>query len=357
MLSRSKFILFIFIISSVVSFADTRKDPAQNAKNTFTLTAVGDIMMGSHFPSTDDLPADDGVSLFHDVTPFFNNSDIVFANLEGPLVDDGECVKKCKNPETCYAFKMPERYAAHLVKTGFNLIGIANNHIGDFGKTGIQKTADTLSKAGIHYAGILFQPNTIFELNGKTIGFCAFSHNLATPDSRDLSGAKRVVELVSGLCDIVIVSVHAGGEGEKNRHVTRQTEIYHDEDRGNVYAFAHTMIDAGADVVLGHGPHVTRAMELYKGHFIAYSLGNFCTYGRFNLKSHNGIAPIVRLTLNNRGEFISGQITSIFQLPRKGPSIDPKKRALNDVIELTTQDFPENDLVINPSGELTIKPR
>jgi hypothetical protein len=115
------------------------------------------------------------------------------------------------------------------------------------------------------------------------------------------------------------------------------------------------MVDAGADVILGHGPHVTRAMELYKGRLIAYSLGNFCTYGRFNLKSHNGIAPILRIKINTEGEFIEGSLTSVFQKPKKGPLIDPKNRAVNEVIELTSQDFPETNLSVNSRGKITIK--
>jgi hypothetical protein len=229
--------------------------------------------------------------------------------------------------------------------------------IGDFGKTGIESTARTLFDSGIHYAGIHTQPNTIFEMNGTMIGLCAFSPNQATPDIRDIESAEKMVGLLSGMCDILIVSVHAGAEGENARHVTRENEIFHEENRGNVYEFAHRMIDKGADVVLGHGPHVARAMEIYKGRFIAYSLGNFCTYGSFNLKSRNGTAPVVRLSLNSRGEFINGRITSIFQLPRKGTFIDPRARALKDLIELTNQDFPETDLIIDKSGKLSLKNR
>ena len=346
---------FCFLLVAALLLAYPYPCLADSLKKEMIITAVGDIMMGSHFPSEDWLPEDDGASLFKDVIPFLKKSDIVFGNLEGCLLNQGDCIKKCKNPESCYAFKMPEHYVDHLVNAGFNLVSIANNHIGDFGKNGIESTGRVLSKAGIHFAGVHTQPNTIFELNGTMIGFCAFSPNQAAPDLRDMDNAQRIVELLNGMCDIVIVSVHAGAEGEKNRHVTRQTEIFHEEDRGNVYAFAHKMVDAGADVILGHGPHVTRAVELYKGRLIAYSLGNFCTYGRFNLKSNNGIAPILRIKMNTEGVFIEGSLVSVFQKPKKGPSIDPKNRAVNEVIELTSQDFPETNLSINSHGKITIK--
>ena len=322
-----------------------------------TITAVGDVMMGSHFPSADWLPEDDGTSLFSNVRSFLSNSDIVFGNLEGPLLDEGDCVKKCNDPETCYAFKMPQRYASHLVDAGFNLMSIANNHIGDFGNAGIDSTVRALTASGIHFAGVHSHPNTIFQMNGVSVGFAAFSPNLATPDLRDIQTSVNVIEKLSRLCDIVIVSVHAGGEGDKHRHVTRQTETYHNEDRGNVYAFAHAVVDAGADLVLGHGPHVTRAVELYKGRLIAYSLGNFCTYGRFNLKGYNGTAPLLRIKTTRTGEFIEGLIIPTFQVPKKGPAPDPQNRAIKDIAELTKKDFPETPLSIDISGKITTPDR
>ncbi|MGY4383539.1 hypothetical protein ACVWYN_000558 [Pedobacter sp. UYP24] len=100
----------------------------------------------------------------------------------------------------------------------------------------------------------------------------------------------------------------AGGEGSKFEHVLKQDEIFYKENRGNIYKFAHAVIDAGADVVLGHGPHVTRAVEVYKNRFIAYSLGNFCAYGMFNLSGSNGIAPLLNLKIKPNGEFITASI-------------------------------------------------
>ncbi len=348
-------VVYLFFFATVVCLALPNHGVCRSGSPGITITAVGDIMMGSHFPSPDWLPEDDGVSLFKHVQAFLSVSDIVFGNLEGSLLDDGDCVKKCMDPEACYAFKMPERYVRHLVDAGFNLMSIANNHIGDFGMAGIDRTIKTLTASGIHFAGIHSHPNTIFEMNGIRIGFAAFSPNLATPDLRDLKSSEKIIKHLNRLCDIVIVSVHAGGEGDKHRHVTRQTETYHNEDRGNVYAFAHAMVDAGADVIIGHGPHVTRAMELYKGRLIAYSLGNFCTYGRFNLKGHNGVAPLLRLKTTRTGEFVEGQIIPTFQTPRKGPSVDPLNRAVKEMIELTKKDFPDTPLFIDISGNMTIR--
>ncbi|MEM1193388.1 MAG: CapA family protein [Pseudomonadota bacterium] len=141
-------------------------------------------------------------------------------------------------------------------------------------------------------------------------------------------------------------------EGRDNQHVTRKTEMYYGEDRGNVHAFAHAVIDAGADVVFGHGPHVTRAAELYKDRFIIYSLGNFCTYGRFNLRDVAGYAPVIRLKLKTDGTFVDGDVIPIYQRKSHGPKIDPQQRAVTKLIALTNSDFPETDLRIDANGKL-----
>ena len=112
-----------------------------------------------------------------------------------------------------------------------------------------------------------------------------------------------------------------------------------------MYEFAHAVIDAGADVVLGHGPHVTRAVEVYKDRFIAYSLGNFCTYGMFNLKGVNGIAPIIQLKINSLGEFIAAKVISVRQSKIQGLTIDPQNQAFEKMRSLTNADFPTHKLV------------
>jgi hypothetical protein len=356
MINLRPFFLFIvnaYILFTLSSCLNPELCAAQAADDTVTITGVGDIMMGSHFPSNDSLPPDDGKNLLASVKPYLENSDIVMGNLEGSFLNDGECVKVCDDPKNCYAFKMPEHYVTNLVNTRFNLLSIANNHIGDFGKPGRDRTMKILRNAGIHFAGTDSQPYDLFEINGVKYGFCAFAPNQGTPDLRDLDKAKKIVEQLDVMCDIVIVSFHGGAEGEDNRHVTRKTEIYNGEDRGNVYSFAHLMIDSGGDVIFGHGPHVTRAAELYKGRFIAYSLGNFCTYGHFNLKGHSGVAPIIRLTVKKNGEFVQGIIYPLIQKHKKGPVIDDKKRAISDIIELISTDFPDTGLEINKNGAIS----
>ena len=126
-------------------------------------------------------------------------------------------------------------------------------------------------------------------------------------------------------------------------------------DRGDVYKFAHTMIDNGADVVFGQGPHVTRAIEVYKERFISYSLGNFCTYGRFNLAGPNGLAPIVKLNVDSTGKFLSGRIIPAYQPWPGGVKYDSGRRVINKIRDLTRIDFPDAVISISDNGNITYK--
>ncbi|MEM7109804.1 MAG: CapA family protein, partial [Bacteroidota bacterium] len=153
--------------------------------------------------------------------------------------------------------------------------------------------------------------------------------------------------------DVVIVSFHGGAEGSKYQSVTRKTELFYGENRGNVYEFSHTMVDAGADIIFGHGPHVSRAIDIYKNRFIIYSLGNFCTYARFNLQGANGLAPIIKVFTDARGSFLKAEITPIVQKPPGGPRIDPDGQVITKLRELTEKDFPEVPVKIDAAGIIT----
>ncbi|TPN86750.1 CapA family protein [Aquimarina algicola] len=311
--------------------------------------AVGDIMMGTDFPNNSYLPPD-GKGPFDDVNEILTQADLLFGNLEGTLTDEGKNAKSCSDPSKCYSFRSPERFGKYLEETGFDVMSIANNHIGDFGAKGIKNTAKTLEKHNIAYAGIFAQPSTIFEKNGITYGFCAFAPNKDCIKIHDLKNAKKIVTELKEKADIVIVSFHGGAEGHKHTHVPRKTERFYGEDRGNVYLFAHTMIDAGADIILGHGPHVSRAFEVYNNKFIAYSLGNFCTYSRFNLTGIKGYAPIAEIEIDKEGNFIKGKLHSAKQIDEIYPFMDKNKKALFEIKRLTEEDFPESQLIFNDDG-------
>jgi len=190
--------------------------------------AVGDIMLGTTFPNASYLPSKK-VYPFADVQKVFNKADLLFGNLEGTLTDTGKNAKHCKDPSKCYSFKSPEYFGNHFQKAGFDVMSIANNHIGDFGDIGIKNTSKTLEKHHIAYAGIFAQPSTIFKKNGITYGFCAFAPNTDCIKIHNLTKAKKIVQELKDQVDIVIVSFHGGAEGFKHTHVTRKTERFYGE--------------------------------------------------------------------------------------------------------------------------------
>jgi hypothetical protein len=334
--------------------ADTSPTAARDDPRTFTIVGVGDMMLGTNYPSANYLPANGGRDLLSNVRDILRDAEVTFGNLEGTILDEGGTPKRCNNPDACYVFRSPESYGRHFAGAGFDLLSLANNHSGDFGPTGRRRTKAVLDELGIRYAGLAgTDESAIFEKDGVRYGFCAFAPNSGTCDIRNIPRAKQIVARLAEQSDIVIVSFHGGAEGSSHQHVPRRTETYYGENRGNVYAFAHAVIDAGADVVFGHGPHVTRAAELYKDRFIIYSLGNFCTYGRFNLRGVAGIAPLLKLQVDEQGAFLEGEVIPVYQKKTHGPKVDPEKRAVAKLIELTRADFPETRLVIEPSGKLT----
>jgi poly-gamma-glutamate capsule biosynthesis protein CapA/YwtB (metallophosphatase superfamily) len=319
-------------------------------KDTLTIIGVGDIMMGSNYPTPHGLPADDGVHLLKEVESILAAADITMGNLEGVLLDEGGTPKTCRDPKVCYVFRSPQRYVNNLVKAGFDIMSLANNHAGDFGEVGRKSSMKTLADAGIHHAGQRAQPYIVFEKEGVRYGFAAFAPNSGCQSIHDLAAAQSIVSHLDSLADVVIVSFHGGAEGPQHQHVPRKNEIFYGEDRGDVYAFAHAMIDAGADIIFGHGPHVTRAIEVYKDRFIAYSLGNFCTYSGINVAGVNGLAPIINVYTNARGEFLQAHITSTRQSPRSAVMLDPEQLVLKRIQELTRQDFPECNITIDSDG-------
>ena len=320
--------------------------------DTFSLVAVGDIMMGTNFPRASYLPADSGKWLWTDVKPYLQDADLTFGNLEGVILDEGGDAKKCQNPKACYLFRTPEYLTYHFSASSFDIMSLANNHANDFGTIGRINTQETLDSLGIAHAGAIEKPFSSISRKRLSIGVVAVSPNRGTFVIHQLDKIKEVVKQLDSLHDMVIVSFHAGAEGSKNTHVTRKREYYYGEDRGNVYSFAHSMIDAGADILLGHGPHVPRAVEVYKNKFIAYSLGNFLTYGRFNLRGVTGEAPLLKIKVDKEGSFLSGEIVSFYQDYDLGPRLDSKLRALKSIKALSAEDFPENPVEVDDTGRI-----
>ena len=336
-------------VVEAVEIIDTVVSEAQI--DTLSIIGVGDIMMGTNFPKPHYLPPKHK-NLLDSVSDILSDADVTFGNLEGVILDDGGDPKNCKNPDACYLFRSPEYLAGHLKEAGFTVMSVANNHTGDFGDPGRKNTAKVLDSLQIQFAGTLEKPFTSFTIDSINYGFTAFSPNKGTVSIHDIVGAKEIVRKLDSLNDVVIVSFHGGAEGKDHEHITRETEKYYGENRGNVYEFSHALIDAGADIIFGHGPHVTRAIEIYNERFIAYSLGNFCTYARFNLRGPNGVAPILKLNIDKSGKFLDGKIYPVKQVGQGMPVLDKERTVIFKIQELTHIDFPELKIAIDDNGNI-----
>jgi poly-gamma-glutamate capsule biosynthesis protein CapA/YwtB (metallophosphatase superfamily) len=318
-----------------------------------TLAAVGDIMMGTDYPENI-LPDDDGVGFLAAVSPILTRPDVTFGNLEGVLQDGGEPVKQCKDKRICFLFRTPTRYATYLAQAGFDVMSLANNHARDFGEEGRSSSMAALDAVGIRHSG---REGTVasWVANGRRVALVAFAPNVGSNSLNDPQIGLPLVSQLAATHDIVIVSFHGGAEGNGAEVLPFAREIFAGEDRGNVVEFAHAMIDAGADLVLGHGPHVVRPMELYHDRLIAYSLGNFATYYGISVDGIRGIAPILLCTLDDDGRFVSGRIEATTQIRPAGPSLDAAGAVVTLLRTLTDSAFPTGTLDIRADGTLAIR--
>ncbi len=319
-----------------------------------TVSAVGDINMGTAFPSEEYLPPDDGAGLFTPVKGLLTG-DVIFGNLEGPLADEGE-TEKCSSPQGCFAFRTPTSYVKHLKDAGFTVLSVANNHALDFGEAGRQSTLRTLKKAGIAHSGPVGEVAEL-EVQGKKIALIAFT---TADHSYNLLDTDTAVEVVSGLeqtHDLILVSFHGGSEGSRAAHVPDEMEYLGKEPRGHLIQFTHALVDAGADLVIGHGPHLLRGMEVYRRRLIAYSLGNFCTYARFNLSGALGRAVVLQAKLDaDTGEFVGGRLHATYQEKPGGPRPDPECRGIKQIARLSREDFRFSAPSIGDDGRLLPAP-
>lgn len=358
-LATALFAIFACAPKVARSEEPTNTEPAATPrpKEPITIAAVGDIMMGSPFPNDSRMPPNDGADLLKQVAPILSAADIAFGNLEGPIVDSGSSAKCRPGSTQCFAFRVPTRYGKYLKEAGFDVMSVANNHAGDFGYEGRASTQRVLDAQGIKYAGSLEPPATTayLDVKGHKVAVVGFGHNNGMPNVNDLEGARQLVTAAKRKADIVIVSFHGGAEGSDHQHVPNRPEIFLGENRGDLPSFTHTVIDAGADLVLGHGPHVMRGMELYRDHLIVYSMGNFCTYGWFQLAGETALSEIVEIKIGPDGRFLGGKINAAKQEGRGGPQLDPSGEAIKVVRNLSLTDFGTNAPKIADDGTITPK--
>ena len=179
-------------INSEKTFNNQQNSANKNdGKREFTIIGVGDIMLGSNYPSQDLLPKNDA-NILQNTQDILHNADITVGNLEGTLFDTGGKPKSCGNPSVCYVFRSPSRYGKYFKEAGFDYLSIANNHSNDFGETGIRETMKNLDSLGIKYAGIKgIAESAVLEKDGKKFGFVSFAPNLVTVKLSDYSYVKK----------------------------------------------------------------------------------------------------------------------------------------------------------------------
>ena len=337
--------------------AQVQKDDEARTPNTYdeiVVTAVGDVMLGTTFPDESTLPQNDGMDLLTEVTPFLKRGDVVYGNLEGPIVDGGDSAKcRGKKIGTCFAFRVPTRYGKYLKEAGLTAMGLANNHAMDFGLEGRASSRQVLDAMQIAHTGEIGDIARL-TVKGRKVAIIAFATYPGAYNFLDLEESLQAIHSLKAEAELVIVGFHGGAEGATHQHVLEGDETFLGEDRGDLRRFTHAAIDAGADLVLGSGPHVVRAMEIYKGKLIAYSLGNFATYGPFNLSGENGLSLILEAHLADDGSFISGQVYPVKQEKPGGPKLDPAMSILPILRGLTKADFGATGVSVGPSGELRL---
>jgi len=341
----------------VVETESGQKDRSETAqplseREQLHIIAVGDVMLGTDFPENH-LPPDEGKHLLTGVSSILVDADVTFGNYEGTLLVGGEPAKQCRDPKRCYLFRTPPDYVSNLVNAGFDVMSLANNHTRDFGEQGRTASMAALAASGILHSG-LEGDIARWQVKGYQLAMIAFAPFRGANNPLDVELAAQLVRDVKLESDLVLISMHMGAEGEQATRIPFSEEYFHGENRGDVVRFSRAMIDAGASLVLGHGPHVPRAIELYQGHLIAYSLGNFCTYYGINVRGLNGLAPILSVKLAADGRFASGQIISAEQIRPNGPTLDPGHRAARLIAELTALDFPQTRLEISADGLIKV---
>jgi len=321
---------------------------AQVSHATVSITWVGDMTFGT----LNEWPASGTGSLL-DAVKSDLHSDLTMGNLESALGDLP--MSKCSPGESdCYQFEAPDYTASDLKHDGFAAVNVANNHTLDAGPAGEISTDAALRAAHLRWTG---RPGQITYItrNGIKIALLGFAPWSYDADALDIPAAEALVRQAKQHAQVVIVVEHLGGEGDDYRHVRPGEEYFLGQDRGNSIAFTHGVIDAGADLVMGSGPHVLRGFQWYHGHLIAYSLGNFCGYNTLGLDSYTSVSAMLHVTLSASGQFVRGSVTPLRLVSPGTPEVDPDATAVSYINSLSQEDFAGNGAAhISAAGKIEL---
>ncbi len=262
------------------------QEPEQPA---ITLYAVGDIMLDRGVEYKINKEGDSDFQFpFLKIAEELNKADILFGNLEGPISDKGMRVG------SIYSFRIKPEAVQALVYAGFDILSLANNHMLDYQRIALEDTMSILKQNSIDYIGAGFDATDansvkVREVGDTKIGFLAYTNlgpkvwraskgspGLAWIDENDFAMIETDIKNIKRTVDVLVVSLHAGTE-------------YSSEPTLFQTSFARACIDAGADLVIGHHPHVVQPIEQYQDGWIAYSLGNFVFDQSFSEQTMQGL--------------------------------------------------------------------
>jgi hypothetical protein len=316
----------------------------RTAPRSMTIAWGGDVTLGSSYGQ----PPAQGWGLLAPVARTLRSADVAAVNYEGVLGSGGASKCGAAPGANCFAFQAPPANARSLRRAGVDIVNQANNHAFDFGAAGLTASRAALRAARV---GVTGGPDEIVTVrNVAFVGFSTYPWSAPMGNDAAVSG---LVRRAATQADVVVAFFHAGAEGADKTHVPRGPESAFGEFRGDSRHFARVAIDAGADLVLGSGPHVLRGLELYRGRLIAYSLGNLAGYHNFSTSGLSGLSALLTARVDDRGRFLGGKIDALrldsAAIPSRGGD------AVRLMRDLTKTDFAGGGLRFSPTGKLQPK--
>ena len=368
--ARSTALLALTLGIGLPGAASAQQSDMAGRDSVVRICAGGDVTLGTNLDTSwvhtararlgyrvPALPPPD--SLLAPLAPLVADADIVLLNVEGAIGEGRIHRRKCSpNSTACYAFRSPIAAAGALRRVSWDgeVIGnLANNHGNDDGAEGRAATQRHLRDAGVHVTGVDTLATTVATAAGDTVAFLGFAQ-WTGPDPRNLAAVRRHVARAAARGRRGVVTKHMGAEGRGRQHTVDAREIFLEEDRGNVVAFARTAVEAGADLVVGHGPHVMRAIEWRGDALVFYSLGNLVTYGPFTLTDPQNRGGLACAELDAEGRVLAAELRSTRQLPPGRVQADTTARAAVLADELGRADFPRTGARLDPITGRVLRP-
>lgn len=324
---------------------------ARRAGEVLTVASVGHVVMGTDL-GTPRLPPGGPDRLFAGARDALTRADVTFGNLAAPLSARGESHKDLTRPGV-FAFRTPPNYGPALVRAGFDVMQAANNHVRDAGPEAYADTLSTLQGLGIGAVG-LREGEWRVDCNGLRVVVTGFTqpYEERFRSHHDVEAAAAHVRELASKADVVIVGVHGGTEGPGQERTPQGPEYLGGEYRGEVVCLGRALVDAGADLVVGFGPHALRAVERHGQGLIAYGLGNFVVHGPFNLAPPRELTIVLETGFDSSGKLVRATAVPMKIGADGAPVPDSSGAALAHLRAMGQADFPGTEALPDAGGEL-----